>query len=277
MTQALAPRNRPCSHDSSDAIAWITHVLEQRPEAAPIDFAVTAGVAPKTIKSLLGPCPQSKLRTRTFAKIMNVGPDEIRVDPRRVVPGHPARRIVAELVEQGWSLGEIAGAAGLGVLTLDGRNMDMVHASTVARLVHARGVLSERFRRGERGKHGRFAYVPSFPMLRQVDALMVLGWSLDEIGRRAGVSRTALRTSNERVQASTAQAVRNTYEQLRFRHGPSDLTRLRAKQLGYAPWGAWPDGAMEDERGVPQWMGVEDRVWRSAIRERYGRNVRRNN
>ena len=100
---------------------------------------------------------------------------------------------------------------------------------------------------------------------------MAMGWRREEIARRSGVSASAIRTTGTKVLASTAERVRVAFTAMRLTPGDSAITQERAKQLGYAPWSAWPGGSIDVESAVPDWGFVEDRQWREAIRDRYER------
>lgn len=268
MTQTAMSAPRTRGRDSSVAIQWITQVLKQRPGAHPSDFAASAGVSRKTVVNLLGESPRPSLNSATFTRIMDTTPEDVRLSRRRVVSGEPARRILEHLGAQGWTLREIADAAGLKTSTLNDKNLDQVYIETLSRLAHARRVLEGRLLRG---MEGRFVLVPSTPMLRRVEALMAMGWSRSDIAERAGVSLGAIRTAKPRVHATTSRAVHAAFETMRFSTGTNAITQKRARQLGYAPWSAWPDGGMDDEDAVPEWRFVADDEWRKAIRERYKR------
>lgn len=251
-------------HDSAEAIGWIKEALRRRPEAQPCDFALSAGVSRRTVTELLGSSPRPTLYAPTYARIMSTSPEGIRVPPTRVVSGAPARHIISALTSRGWTRREIAGAAGISGNTIAPGNLERVRVETVVRLVHARRALDERSRRGAVSQ-----YVPSFPMLRRVEALMSMGWDREEIANQAGASQGTIRTRKQKVARSTAQSVAETFERLRFTLGGNDTTRRRAKRLGYAPWSAWPNGSMDVEGAVPDWKFVEDKQWGEAIRERY--------
>lgn len=266
MTQVLVGGSRTRGKDSVPAIEWITQVLKSRPEAQVSDFAASAGVSRKTVANLLGPSPRPSLYAGTYERIMSTGPQDLKISRHRIVSGKPARRMVAALVEDGWSHGEIAQAAGLQTSTLTPQNLDRVYVETISRLQRATRTLNNRHAHGERSNA---TSVPSYPMLRRVEALMVLGWTREEITRRSGVSVAAIRTTRKRVLPTTAQGVHEAFLRMRFSLGDSPATRERAKQMGFAPWSAWPDGSIDIESAVPDWAFVQDRRWRKAIRERY--------
>lgn len=266
MTQTLEGTPRTRGNDSRPAIEWINRVLAQRPEAQPYDFAAAAGVNRKTVANLLGPSPRPSLYSPTYERIMSTGPEDVRLSRHRVVPGTQAQQIVDDLTRQGWTLIEIAAAAGMRPGTLNRKNLTQVHLQTIARLAQAKRVLDARKRSGA---ESLYALEPSFRVLRRVEALMTMGWSRDEIARRAGVSRAAIRTRKTRVSASTARAVSAAFESMRFSTGNNEITRQRARQYGFAPWSAWPNGSIDVASAVPDWKYMDDKEWGERIRVRY--------
>lgn len=230
------------------------------------DFAVAAGVSRKTVANLLGANPRPTLYSKTYERIMSTGPEDIHIARRRIVPGDSAREVLNSLTQDGWSLKEIAEAGGLKRSTLSSGNLGSVHAETLARLLRAQGVLNLRLLQGERDPR---ALVPSYRVLRRAEALMSMGWKREEIARRGQVSVHALRTTKRFVLRSTAERVFATFDSMRLSPGDSDITRERAKRLGYAPWSAWPGWSIDREDAVPDWGFLDDVEWREAIRERY--------
>lgn len=253
-------------NDSAVAIAWITEVLQQRPDARPYDFAASAGVNRKTIANLLSESPRPTLYSSTYSRIMSTGPDDVRLSRYRLTSGAAAQRIVNDLLRKGWTRKEIADAAGLRRYTVADKNLGQVHLQTVARLMEARRVLDARTRSGVESEH---ALAPSFRVLRRAEALMAMGWSREEIAKRAGVGAAVLRTKRSHVALSTAKAVEKAFAEMRLTPGGSEITRRRARRYGFAPWSAWPGGTIDVASAVPDWEFVEDAVWREAIRERY--------
>lgn len=266
MTQTLEASTRHRGKDSSPAIAWIKYVLQSRPGAQATDFAVAAGVSRKTVSNLLGENPRPSLYSGTYGQIMATRPEDIRIARRRIVDGAPAREIVASLTREGWTIQEIAQVGGVRPSTLTPQNLDSVYAETVVRLIHAQKALRGRSLRGDVDPR---ALAPSFPVLRRAEALMAMGWKREEIARRADVSVCALRTTKKLILRATAERVRVAFDGMRLTLGDNDITRERAKRLGYAPWAAWPGRSIDEEDAVPDWGFVEDVKWREAIRKRY--------
>lgn len=266
MTQSLERETRSRGKDSAPAIEWITQVLEQRPGAQACDFAYSAGVNRKTIVGLLGPSPRPSLYSSTYDRIMSTGPEDVKVPRHRIIPGEPAKRIVENLVGKGWMLKEIADAAGIGPRTLNNQNLDNVHAETVYRLLMAKRRLDEKNLRGIEGEN---ALALAHSLHRRVEALMVMGWSREEIARRSEVPISTLRTAKPRVLVSTLKSVKGAYEGMRFTPGGNEVTEHRAKRMGYAPWSAWPGGSIDVEDAVPDWNFIQDVSWRRAIKGRY--------
>lgn len=266
MTHTLDGAPRARGKDSRPVIEWIQYVLQSRPGAQVADFAVAAGVGRKTIAGLLGDSPRPTLYSGTYERIMNTRPEDIRIAPHRIVSGDGARKILSELTQDGWSLGEIARAGGLKRSTVSSGNLGRVQVETVGRILHAQEVLNRRHLRGER--HPR-ALIPSYRVLRRVEALMSMGWTQEEIAQRAQVSVKVFRAAKKSVFHSTARRVFAAFEGMRLSPGGSDVTREYARRLGYAPWSAWPGDSIDREDAIPDWRFLDDVEWREAIRERY--------
>ena len=266
MTQTLERTALKRGRDSGPAITWISHVLRSRPEARPCDFAASAGVHRKTVVNLLGPSPRPSLYSETYDRIMSMEPQNVKVSARQIVPGAPAKRILDELVRDGWSIKDIGTVADLKRSTLAPHNLDRVQVGTIQALLRAQVILNAQLARGSRSLS---SHVPSFLSLRRVEALMAMGWSCNEIARRSDVSVSSLRTSKPRIMHETALKIQDAYFHMRMTPGDSDITRERSQRLGYAPWSAWPNRSMEVESAVPDWGFMDNAEWREAIRLRY--------
>lgn len=102
--------------------------------------------------------------------------------------------------------------------------------------------------------------------LRKVEALAVAGWSIREIARAAGVSRSTLTVGNlMSVHARTRDAVDGVWAARRFTPGPTQNLR-RARREGWVPAGAWAN--IDNPREVPDLSGL-DPQWVEAILARH--------
>lgn len=259
-TTFLRPPRGARTVGSAPAIEWVASVLRAKPGALPVDFAASADVTRKTVESLLGSSPRPSLRWDTYERIMNTGPEDVKIAPGRIVSGRPALRIVQELRDDGWNLPEIAGAAGLKPATLRATNLGRVRVETLSRIVLAKRLLDVR---RTRGGVNSSAHVPAYPTTRRIEALMVQGWTRDEIAQRAGLSAGVIqnRSARKHVTVATAERVRKAFASMRIMSGDSVVTMKTAKRLGYAPWSAWSDGSMDVGSAVPDYGFVDDPQW----------------
>lgn len=103
--------------------------------------------------------------------------------------------------------------------------------------------------------------VPAVGSMRRLRALAVLGWPVSELAARVGmrveqVSRIRRGGYGWSVLASTARKVTACYDGLSMVPGPSTLTGLRARRVGWVPPLAWEGVDMDDPAAVPD-MGDE--------------------
>lgn len=110
--------------------------------------------------------------------------------------------------------------------------------------------------------------VPSLEARRQVEALMVQGWSVKVVAEKAGVSASALSRPAllPTCHPKTAQGVARVFADLRYKTGPSQGTRTRAIRGGYLPWVGW-EGRMAVVEAQPNLNGL-DPQWAAAYRAR---------
>jgi hypothetical protein len=87
--------------------------------------------------------------------------------------------------------------------------------------------------------------VPAAGTTRRLRALAVLGWTLADIAREAGVGAQPLSRiaagGKARVAVRTAEAVARLYDKLWDKPGPSQVSRDRAIAKGWPPALAWDD------------------------------------
>lgn len=97
---------------------------------------------------------------------------------------------------------------------------------------------------------------------RRLQGLAWMGWSLDDLHERTGVSVMSL--SRVRSGVSTvlsmraATAVRETYQQLQNAQGPSKQAATFARAKGWAPPAAWDDELIDDPAVQPQGVALEE-------------------
>lgn len=85
---------------------------------------------------------------------------------------------------------------------------------------------------------------------RRVQALAYMGWNLDEVARRAGMSKSVLCTVyRPTVSHAVARQVEQAYERLSHLRGPSTAAAVRARK--HAPPMSWDDDTIDDPAAVP--------------------------
>lgn len=92
-------------------------------------------------------------------------------------------------------------------------------------------------------------------VMRRLQALAAIGWSSTELGRRLGISGTAVqqfrRGEHPRVKLRSVARIRRLYAELSMTPGPSVITRSRAVRRGWAPPLAWDDEGIDDPTARP--------------------------
>lgn len=103
----------------------------------------------------------------------------------------------------------------------------------------------ERRRRKHRQVLGIVRAVPATGTQRRIRALMAIGWTSEEIRRRAGWGTpqavTELLTTRTTVYRHTAATIADVYAELCMTPGPSAKNRREAMKKGWAPPLAWED------------------------------------
>src|SRR5205085_11515119 len=89
--------------------------------------------------------------------------------------------------------------------------------------------------------------------VRRIRALAALGWPLDELGARLGMTgRNLARVPLQaRVHRDTAAKVAVLYNELSMTPGPSPRSRRLAKAKGWPPPLAWDDETIDDPKARP--------------------------
>lgn len=91
---------------------------------------------------------------------------------------------------------------------------------------------------------------------RRLQALAAIGWGATDVADQLGYSEASrshlarLRHA-ERVNVRTAAAIRELYDRLSMTPGPSQVTRRRALEAGYAPPLAWDEHSIDDPDAEP--------------------------
>jgi len=99
-------------------------------------------------------------------------------------------------------------------------------------------------------------HIPADGTRRRLQALVVMGWPLADLGDRLGVHLANLsrwiRADN--VARSTAARVAALYDELWDQPGPSEKGAKRAKTRGWLPPLAWDDDTIDDPAARPSRM-----------------------
>lgn len=167
----------------------------------------------------------------------------------RYVPAGPARaRLAVFLDVYRVSLATAAGLSGLSPATLSAlhypqhpRFSGWVHITTQSAVFGMRFALD---------RISAEALVTSVGTARRLEALAVLGWAWPLLDQRLDLPRQTLmfRRARPRIRAGYAREVRDLYEQLSMRPGPSAHAARRATAKGWLPPLAWDDEDLDDPR-----------------------------
>lgn len=117
------------------------------------------------------------------------------------------------------------------------------------------------------------ATTPAVGVVRRVQALAVLGWSVAQVCARAGVDRQAvdavLGGARARISVRHARAIRAVYEDLWDTAPPetnqrekiaASRSRSRAAAARWAPPAAWDDADLDDPHGRPAMPALNGRI-----------------
>ncbi|GGM55732.1 hypothetical protein GCM10012275_28560 [Longimycelium tulufanense] len=172
-----------------------------------------------------------------------------------------ARAHVRQLRALGWTYEQIAEAAGISAWVahhLDTRPKRHVKAETERALLAVPLV--------PRASHRPVSHIGT---QRRVRALMRMGWTTEEVARRAGIKVRTLRTVISRggMSYNIHLRVARVYDELSHTPGPSGGAAGKARHLGYAPPLAWDDDTIDDPNATPQ--GVERDSGRTPSAELY--------
>lgn len=186
--------------------------------------------------------------------------DRERGSARRIPPG-PAAQHVQNLAAAGWTIGQIAAAAGCAertLLDLRAQANKTIQKTLADRILKARPTLAT--------VPGN-TKVPAVGTVRRVQALRAIGYSLTDIAAAMGMAHTALSNTvcgrRPAVAVDTARACQRVYKQLSERPGTSKRSTNRAAVMGWAPPAAWDEESIDDPQARPEWTGYcgTDRGW----------------
>lgn len=99
------------------------------------------------------------------------------------------------------------------------------------------------------------AYIDATGTRRRIQALMRIGWPLDELAKRAGTTHArVVAYRGTRVHQRTAAKIRVLYDELSMIPGPSAISAQRAAAKGWPPPLAWDEAAIDNPAAAPEGM-----------------------
>lgn len=211
-----------------------------------------------------GPCETAKREyTRNRARLIAYGEWNPWVD------AEPVRQHVKEIQAAGIGLPRLAIAAGVGQSTLNRlihgepkfsrpptRSMRPEVADRILAVSTTSGPLAGKIRVDATGTR------------RRLQALIFLGWTLEQLGEGIGASATSVYRAlrNETVLAERASSVADLYDRLWDKrptlvtgHDKTSASKARkmAAERGWAPPMAWDDETIDDPDAVPEGTSLE--------------------
>lgn len=186
----------------------------------------------------------------------------------------PARQHVLALLDSGVSRRRVAVLAGTSsnvLLALTSGTRGYPPTRTIDRGIAAR-ILAIELPAAVHHIATPGACVPSVGTVRRLQALCAIGYTQSDLLARAGLSsarrgRLFHLGRQASVWASTARAVEALFNELQLTPGPSERSRRRAAELGWAPPLAWDEDTIDDPAATPD--AGEPAVGRAPILERY--------
>jgi plasmid maintenance system antidote protein VapI len=179
----------------------------------------------------------------------------------RRTPSGPAAQRVHDLCATGWTVSQIAVAAGCAERTVGNlreRRYKTIQKDLADRILKAQPTLAT---------VPGTTKISAVGTVRRVQALMAIGHSLLGIADAMGMARTALSNTicgrHPTVEVDTARSAQRVYLDWAGRPGTSRRSINRATARGWAPPAAWDDETIDDPTAAPEWTGCcgTDRGW----------------
>lgn len=180
-----------------------------------------------------------------------------------LVDAAPVKAHLAQLRAAGVGKRTIAQRAGV-AQTVVNRLIGIDH-SKPARRVHpdtARKLLAVTI-----DDHADGTFIPSTGATRRIQALVSIGWTQTELGRRIGWTTANLNRITlgqvDNITRATYKLINDLYDELSMRPGPSQRARNLAARRSWAPPLAWddidnPNEQPAERRSTRQGVAVED-------------------
>lgn len=161
------------------------------------------------------------------------------------VPSAPVRQRIAELEAMGMTSTMIACAAGVVPTTV---NFIRSGEWSTTRVKIAAAIMSVNHL-----PHPAQRHVLAIGCVRRIEALMAMGWKLEELDSLCGVSRGVI--SNTRRQSAVTYSrwvqIRDLYDRLSATPGTSVITQKRARAAGFVLPMEWEGYDIDDPRVHP--------------------------
>lgn len=168
----------------------------------------------------------------------------------RRAPWEQAWDVLTERIAAGWSPAAIADAYGIPIRLVQESGARHAHGEGPRRFGNRTSLkLLKPAKRPTRG------FVPAIGSTRRLQALGVLGWTLDEVRTHTGITASVLADaqSGKRtvIAAKAAGLIADVYEPMSARRGPSTRATFRALKKGWVPPLAWDEGSLDDPDARP--------------------------
>ncbi|MFJ2478356.1 hypothetical protein ACIOWI_36370 [Streptomyces sp. NPDC087659] len=249
------------SADASPAMRHILHLMATYPGLSMSALARAAGMTPSTLAAALRDVEAGRprrIRTSAAERLLALGstaplPD---VQARRcdTVDAAPVAGHVhgLQLRYDGAGLALIARTAGVNASTLTSALADHAHnpARGINRHVAARVLGVTELPAPASPRH---AHVTTTGLIRRLQALCALGWTLAAISQPGGTTPRSLCDLLRTQKPTPAQrnAVLTAWHALSHRPGPSTTARRRAAAKGWAPPLAWEEHTIDQPDEKP--------------------------
>lgn len=172
-----------------------------------------------------------------------------KVGVRSSVDAEPVRRHVQALIDDGWTWMQLEVASGVHRTGIKALIIGQKGKPPSKRILPrtAKALLAVRHMQPIEG-----AAYPAYRVQRRIQALHALGYDLNDLGHRLGItSHTNMHALLQRTRCTGAMYARvdALYQQLHMTPGPSTRARARARRLGWVPPLAWDD--IDDPNETP--------------------------
>lgn len=172
---------------------------------------------------------------------------------QRMQPVAPIAAHVAELMQAGWTLGQIEERSGI--------SKGMISEIHCQKRTRGVAPVTAEALLGVTGPAPEGRFVLAVGTHRRLRALGAIGWPRPTLAARLGISAKVLDgfMCHEVITVATRDRVKRLYDELSTTPGPSELARARARGLGNPSPLAWDDDTIDDPAAEPDLGGQADR------------------